>query len=66
MHRLVAKPVDEAAHPDDRFVRMIRHAHIFRIENTIEKAASATMTKKIASTTESVVSRPTLSALRAT
>src|SRR4029077_7184290 len=62
MHGLGAKPIDEAPHADNRF----RRAHIFRMEKTIEKAASATMTKKIASTTERVVSRPTLSALRAT
>ena len=66
VHRFGAKPVDEPAHPDDRFLRVIRRTHIARKEKTIEKAASATMTKKIASTTERVVCRPTLSALRPT
>src|SRR6516162_4917096 len=66
MHRLGAEPIDEPAHADDRFARLPRHAQIFRIVKTIEKAASATITKKIDSTTDNVVSRPTLSALRAT
>src|SRR5579862_5154206 len=41
-------------------------AQIFKTENRIENAASATMTRKIDSTTDCVVNRPTLSALPVT
>ncbi len=63
---LVAKPVDKAAHADDRLARRLRHAQICNAEKKIENPASVTMTRKIASTTESVVRRPTLSALPVT
>ena len=43
-----------------------RGAHIPSHEKVIEKAASATMTRKIDSTTACVVCRPTLEALRST
>src|SRR5260370_29614935 len=66
MYRLGPKPVDKAAYADDRFARLTRHAQICNAEKKIEKPASVTITRNIASTTESVVRRPTLSALRAT
>ncbi len=66
MNRLGAEPRDEAADANDRFARRRHRAHIRSIENSTENAASATITRKIDSTTDKVVSRPTLSALRAT
>ena len=56
----VAEPVDEAAHPDHDIVGLCRHVQIRSIENRIENTASATITRKIDSTTDWVVSRPTL------
>ena len=67
MDDLRAERVDQTADPDDGVaVRIGCHVQIFSTENTIENAASVTMTKKIDSTTDWVVSRPTLSALRVT
>src|SRR5690242_1335537 len=66
MHRLGAKSIDEAPHPNDRLARLFNHTQIRSMEKTIENPASATMTRKIDSTTAKVVCRPTLSALRAT
>ncbi len=66
MHRLRAEPRHQPAHPDHDIVLVFRHRQIFRIENRIENAASATMTTKIDSTTDCVVRRPTLSALPVT
>jgi hypothetical protein len=50
--RLRAEPRHQPAHPDDDIVGARRHRHIFSSENRIENAASATMTKKIPSTTD--------------
>src|SRR5262245_15416512 len=61
-----AEPVDEAAHADNRLARVIRHAQICKAEKKIENPASMTITRKIASTTDKVVRRPTLSALPVT
>ncbi len=47
-------------------VRLARHDQIPNSENMTENAASATITRKIDSTTDWVVRRPTLSALPAT
>ncbi len=66
MDNFGAEPVDEAAHADDGFARMLRHGQIPNTEKSTEKAASVTITRKIDSTTDNVVSRPTLSALRDT
>ena len=41
---------------------LVAIVHIFNIENRMEKPASNTMTRKIDSTTDRVVSRPTLPA----
>ena len=61
-----SEPVDESTHADDRLARVIWHDQMCNEEKKIENPASVTITRKIASTTDSVVSRPTLSALRAT
>ena len=61
-----AEPGNKAAHTDYRLARIIRHAQICKVEKKIENPASVTITRKIASTTDKVVSRPTLSALPAT
>src|SRR6266446_7862066 len=61
-----AEPGDKAAHADDRLARIIRHAQICKAEKKIENPASVTITRKIASTTDNVVRRPTLSALPVT
>ena len=66
MHRLGSEPVDQTADLDDRLASNLGHRQIFKIEKKTEKAASATITRKIDSTTERVVRRPTLSALRET
>ena len=63
---LDAEPVDEPAHADDRLSRLDRHVQICNAEKKIENTASVTITRKIASTTDVVVRRPTLSALRST
>src|SRR5213078_3783272 len=60
---LLAEAVDEAAHADHEIVRRIGHRQICSRENRIENIASTTITRKIASTTDNVVRRPTLSAL---
>src|SRR5215472_14203094 len=51
---------------DDIIAGGVVHRHTFSTEKTIENAASVTITKKIDSTTDCVVNRPTLSALRVT
>ena len=61
-----AEPVDEPMDADNTVGRMSRHGQIWTMEKKIENAASVTITRKIASTTDNVVRRPTLSALRAT
>src|SRR5262249_52759333 len=66
MDDLGAEPINEAAHSDDRLPRLIRHRQICREEKKMENTASVTITRKIASTTDNVVKRPTLSALPAT
>ena len=52
MHRLRAKPRYQPAHPNHDIVLVSDHHQIFKIENRIENAASATMTTKIDSTTD--------------
>ena len=64
MDRLGAEPVDEAAHANDRFARMIRHGQIPTMEKKIEKRHRSRSREGSNSTTDSVVRRPTLSALR--
>ena len=64
--RVGTEPGDKAAHTDDRLARIIRHVQICKAEKKIEKPASVTITRNIASTTDKVVSRPTLSALPVT
>ncbi len=67
MDHMVAEAVHEPSDADDDFVGWsVRHDQIFRIENRIENPASRTMMRKIDSTTERVVSLPTLAALRST
>ena len=61
MYGFASKTVYQAAHADDRLT--IAHGQIFKVEKTTEKMASVTITRKIASTTDNVVNRPTLSAL---
>ena len=60
---LVTEPVYKVLHAYDRLVRLIGHGQICKAEKKIENPASITITRKIASTTDNVVSRPTLSAL---
>ena len=55
-----AEPVDKISHTYDRLVRLIWHGQICMAEKKIENPASSTITRKIASTTDSVVRRPTL------
>ena len=58
MDRLRAEPGDQSAHAD--------HGQLLQTptyENRIEKRASSTITRNIPTTTDRVVSRPTLSAL---
>src|SRR5581483_9920337 len=71
VHDVIAEGVHQAAHLDHHVAPPARlpvaaHAQIPRIENRIEKPASNTMTRKMDSTTERVVSLPTLAALRST
>ncbi len=49
MDHLTAEPGLEAAHPDDR---LVHRRHTPRYENRIENPASATITRKIDSTTD--------------
>ena len=62
VQNVAAEPGHQPADPDGRS----GVAHIPSTENRIEKTASATMTRKIDSTTACVVSLPTLDALRST
>ena len=66
MHDLGAEPIDQPAYSNDRFSRLVGHAQIRNAEKKIESPASVTITRKIASTTDNVVRRPTLSELRST
>ena len=66
MHGFGPEAADKTANTDDRIFRLLAHWKIFSTEKRTEKAASVTITRKIDSTTDSVVRRPTLSALRDT
>src|SRR5690348_15728918 len=71
MDHLLAEAIDQAADRNDRLARAARRTAVGRLirghrwsaENMIEKKASMTMMRNSASTTDCVVSRPTLSAL---
>ena len=64
MDDLAAEAVHQPAHLDDDV--LLRRHHTPSTENMTEKAASMTITRKMPSTTERVVSMPTLAALRST
>ena len=63
VHHLCA---EAGAQPPDPHDSLVRGRHMPSDEKTTEKIASNTITRKIATTTESVVLRPTLSALPST
>ena len=70
VHKLVAEAVHQPPHLDDNVLLLfgifLRSHQIPSTENMMENAASSTMTRKMPSTTERVVRRPTLAALRST
>ena len=67
VQQLVAEAVDQAPDLDDGFLfAPARHVQIPMIENMMENPASSTITRKMDSTTERVVSLTTLAALLST